>query len=74
MKNLIYSDKVLYYTFYGMWKTLTQNTLHDIIDHLADYSNDSEYSPTVNIGLTALAKISNEYLTKLSNLGWSFTG
>lgn len=74
MKNLIYSDKVLYYTFYNMWSSLTQDTLHDIIDHLADYSNDSEYSPTVNIGLTALTKISDEYLTKLSNLGWSFTG
>ncbi len=74
MKNLIYSDKALYYTFYGMWSSLTQDTLHDIIDHLADYSSDPEYRPTVKVGLTALTKISDEYLIKLSNSGWSFTG
>ncbi len=48
----------------------SQETLHALIDNLADMTGDT--SPTFQVGETNLAKISDEYLVKLEEKNWTY--
>lgn len=50
----------------------TQETLHAIIDNLADMTGATK-APVFQIGSTNLAKISEEYIAKLNAKKWSYS-
>lgn len=47
----------------------SQETLHNLIDNLADMTGQE--APVFSVGPTNLAKISDEYLQKLKNKNWN---
>ncbi len=55
------------YLHYSVY--LTQECLHNIIDNLADMTGRA--APTLQIGSNNIAKLSDEYKTKLSNKNWN---
>lgn len=48
----------------------SQETLHNLIDNLADMTGQEQ--PVFSVGPTNLAKISDEYLQKLTDKNWSY--
>lgn len=48
----------------------SQETLHNLIDNLADMTGQEQ--PVFSVGTTNLAKISDEYLQKLTDKNWSY--
>lgn len=48
----------------------SQETLHNIIDNLADMTGQE--TPVFSVGPTNLAKISDEYLQKLKDKNWNY--
>ena len=55
------------YLHYSVY--LTQECLHNIIDNLADMTGRT--APTLQIGSNNIAKLTDEYKTKLSNKNWN---
>lgn len=49
----------------------SQETLHNLIDNLADMTGQE--APVFSVGPTNLAKISDEYLQKLTDKNWTYT-
>ena len=49
----------------------SQETLHNLIDNLADMTGQK--APVFSVGPTNLAKISDEYLQKLTDKNWTYT-
>lgn len=48
----------------------SQETLHNLIDNLADMTGQE--APVFSVGTTNLAKISDEYLQKLKDKNWNY--
>lgn len=48
----------------------SQETLHNLIDNLADMTGKE--APVFSVGTTNIAKISDEYLQKLKNKNWNY--
>ncbi len=68
MKELYVGEGTACNLYFHQCPNLIQECLHDIIDNLADLTGTKAY--TLQIGNDNIAKLSDEYTTKLLNKNW----